>query len=125
MTEQVEIERGLSMRILKESNLRRKDDEASNGQTPVVHYTGWFADEDADDGRGEQFESSRDNGKYFHFKLGAGRVIQGWDKGIVGMKIGEIRELSITSRLAYGKQGNQTVPPDTSLIFEVELLAFV
>ena len=125
MTEKVEIEKGLGMRILKESKLRRKDDPASVGQRPVVHYTGWLYDEDAEDNRGEKFDSSHDRGKYFHFKLGANKVIQGWEKGVLGMKIGEVRELTIVSRLGYGKQGTDNIPPNSRLVFEIELLAFV
>ncbi len=93
--------------------------EAHSGQTVTVHYTGWlFPGEE----RGKKFDSSRD-GKPFSFALGAGEVIKGWDDGVVGMKVGGVRELIIPPEAGYGAEGSDPIPPNAWLIFEVELLA--
>lgn len=93
------------------------------GDTAVVHYTGWFFDESADDNRGDKFDSSRDRGEPLDFPLGAGRVIEGWDKGVEGMKPGERRILTIPPDLAYGERGYPgAIPPNSTLIFDVELV---
>ncbi len=90
---------------------------AANGNQLQVHYTGWLRD-------GTRFESSRDRGQPFPFTLGAGRVIKGWDEGIVGMKVGGVRKLIIPANLAYGEQGSPpNIPPNAELTFEVELVA--
>lgn len=86
------------------------------GQNISVHYTGTLTD-------GTKFDSSLDRGQPFNFVLGAGQVIKGWDEGLVGMKIGEKRKLTIPSNLAYGDNGTGPIPPKATLIFEVELLA--
>ena len=89
---------------------------AENGQTVSVHYTGWLTD-------GTKFDSSKDRGQPFSFNLGAGMVIKGWDEGVAGMKIGGIRKLTIPANLGYGSRGaGGVIPPDATLIFEVELL---
>jgi FKBP-type peptidyl-prolyl cis-trans isomerase len=113
-----EIEPGLSMRILKTGD----GETAVSGQIAVVHYTGWLYDPLADNHRGQKFDSSVDRGEHFSFPLGAGRVIQGWDKGVTGMRVGEVRELTIAPQLAYGDRGaGAVIPPGATLVFEVEL----
>jgi len=90
--------------------------EAQVGATAVVHYTGWLAD-------GTKFDSSVDRSQPFSFPLGGGRVISGWDEGVVGMKVGGKRRLIIPPDLAYGPEGRPpTIPPSAELTFDVELL---
>ena len=90
--------------------------EAHLGETASVHYTGWLKD-------GTKFDSSLDRGQPFQFRLGAGRVIKGWDEGVVGMNIGSKRKLIIPPHLGYGNRGvGRVIPPNATLIFEVELL---
>ena len=97
--------------------------EATKGQTVAVHYTGWLYDESAADNKGAKFDSSRDRGQAFEFPLGAGRVIKGWDQGVAGMKVGGQRTLIIPPNLGYGSRGaGRVIPPNASLIFDVELL---
>ena len=96
---------------------------AAAGQNVEVHYTGWLYDPEASDGRGAKFDSSVDRGQTFSFPLGAGRVIQGWDQGVAGMKVGEKRELLISPEMGYGDRGaGSVIPPGATLLFEVELL---
>ncbi|WP_198370735.1 FKBP-type peptidyl-prolyl cis-trans isomerase [Roseomonas rosulenta] len=98
--------------------------EATPGQTITVHYTGWLFDAAAPDNKGRKFDSSRDRGNPFSFELGAGRVIQGWDNGFAGMKVGGTRTLVIPPEQGYGARGaGGVIPPNATLIFEVELLA--
>ena len=97
--------------------------EAKSGQTVSVHYTGWLYDPTAADKHGTKFDSSRDRGTPFQFPLGAGRVIQGWDQGVEGMKIGGQRTLTIPADIAYGARGaGRVIPPNATLIFDVELM---
>lgn len=100
-------------------------DEVFPGMVAVVHYTGWLHDPAAKDQRGRQFDSSRERGQPFSFHVGAGRVIRGWDQGLPGMKVGGRRLLVIPPSLAYGTRtiGNGLIPPNSTLLFEVELLA--
>ncbi|HVP08764.1 MAG TPA: FKBP-type peptidyl-prolyl cis-trans isomerase [Burkholderiales bacterium] len=97
-----------------------KGDEAKAGQQVSVHYTGWllFGGE-----KGKKFDSSKDRGDPFDFPLGAGHVIKGWDEGVQGMKVGGTRKLTIPPALGYGARGaGGVIPPNATLIFEVELL---
>lgn len=89
---------------------------AEPGKTVGVHYTGWLTN-------GMKFDSSVDRGKPIAFPLGVGRVIKGWDEGIVGMKVGGKRQLRIPPSAGYGMRGAGKIPPNAVLIFDVQLLA--
>ena len=96
---------------------------AEPGRRLVVHYTGWLYDGSAGNHRGRSFDSSRTSGRPFDFVLGGGGVIPGWERGVAGMKEGGVRELVVPSRLAYGADGSPPViPPDATLVFEIELV---
>jgi FKBP-type peptidyl-prolyl cis-trans isomerase FkpA len=97
--------------------------EATKGQIVRVHYTGWLYDAAAPDKRGTRFDTSKDGGEPFEFRLGAGEVITGWDQGVAGMKVGGTRILTIPSSMGYGANGaGDDIPPNATLVFEVELL---
>ena len=103
---------------LKYEDLIEGDGEQANvGQRVSVHYTGWLLG-------GEKFDSSLDRNQPFDFSLGKGMVIQGWDEGVAGMKVGGKCRLTIPPQLGYGQQGaGGVIPPNATLVFEVELLA--
>jgi FKBP-type peptidyl-prolyl cis-trans isomerase FkpA len=97
--------------------------EATPGKSVQVHYTGWLYDPAAPEGHGKKFDSSLDRGQPFGFGLGAGMVIRGWDEGVAGMKIGGKRTLVIPPEMGYGARGaGGVIPPNATLIFDVELL---
>ncbi|MES2711080.1 MAG: FKBP-type peptidyl-prolyl cis-trans isomerase [Pseudomonadota bacterium] len=98
-------------------------DEAVAGQQVAVHYTGWLFDEAAEDNKGAKFDSSFNRGVPFRFELGAGMVIQGWDEGVAGMRVGGRRTLIIPPEKGYGARGaGGVIPPNATLLFEVELI---
>ncbi len=94
---------------------------ATAGRQVSVHYTGWLWQDGA---KGRKFDSSKDRGQPFRFALGAGQVIGGWDEGVQGMQVGGTRTLLIPPQLGYGARGTGgVIPPNATLLFEVELLA--
>jgi FKBP-type peptidyl-prolyl cis-trans isomerase len=103
---------------LRIENIREgAGEEAVAGKTVTVHYVGTLTN-------GSKFDSSRDRNDGFTFRLGAGQVIAGWDQGVAGMRVGEVRKLTIAPELAYGDRGfPPVIPPQSTLVFEVELLA--
>jgi FKBP-type peptidyl-prolyl cis-trans isomerase FkpA len=97
--------------------------EAVAGQAVTVHYTGWLYDENAADQHGRKFDSSHDRNEPFVFALGGGMVIKGWDQGVAGMKVGGKRTLILPPEYGYGSRGaGSVIPPNATLIFDVELL---
>ena len=106
-----ETESGLRYEVLREGT----GAVVQPGQTALVHYTGWLPD-------GTQFDTSRDRGEPLAFPVGAGRVIRGWDEGVAGMAIGEQRKLVIPPDLGYGPMGQGPIPPNATLVFDVELV---
>jgi FKBP-type peptidyl-prolyl cis-trans isomerase FkpA len=105
---------GLYVQDVREGDGARAD----SGDIVTVHYTGWLPN-------GRKFDSSRDGGRPFEVAIGYGRVIQGWDQGIVGMHVGGQRRLVIPPGLAYGANGSGPIPGDATLVFDVELLDVV
>jgi peptidylprolyl isomerase len=108
------------------SGLKYRDDKDGTGESPkngrvcVMHYTGWLWENDA---KGKKFDSSVDHGQPFEFTIGVGEVIKGWDEGVATMKVGGKRQLLIPPELGYGKRGaGRVIPPNATLLFEVELL---
>lgn len=114
----IEIAPGLSAKVLKKGYGR----VAETGDYVEVHYTGWLYDDQAEEYRGDKFDSSVDRGQRFHFTLGEGQVIKGWDQGVAGMSIGEKRVLTLVPEMGYGDRGaGDVIPPGATLIFEIEL----
>lgn len=111
--EQFQVKDGVKYAVLQEGD---SGEVADRGEGVLVHYTGWLQN-------GESFDSSKRRGKAFSFPLGQGRVIQGWEKGVEGMKVGEKRLLDIPAELAYGSRERPGIPANSPLLFEVELLA--
>ena len=105
--------------LSKQTLVEGQGEAAKNGDNLKVHYTGRFTN------GGPVFDSSIGGGVPFQFTLGAGQVIQGWDLGVLGMKVGEKRKLIIPSELAYGESGQGPIPPNTDLEFEIELLEII
>ena len=95
--------------------------EAASGRTLTVNYSGWLYDPSQAESKGQRFDTSIGRAP-FAFQLGAGRVIRGWDQGLVGMRVGGQRRLVIPPDLGYGSQGNGPIPPNATLVFDVELL---
>lgn len=114
--------------VTTDTGLKYEDMVVGTGATPkpgqrcVVHYTGWLAD--AWGRKGNKFDSSHDRGKPLTIPIGVGAVIKGWDEGLLGMKVGGKRTLHIPPYLGYGRRGtgDGAIPPNSNLIFEVELL---
>lgn len=102
--------------LVFEDVVEGQGDTASAGHTVTVHYTGWLTD-------GRKFDSSKDRNAPFDFALGGRQVIAGWDEGVAGMKVGGTRKLTIPPQLGYGARGaGGVIPPNATLVFEVELL---
>lgn len=106
----------MTTELIKEDLKAGNGAEATSGKKVSVHYVGTLTN-------GKKFDSSRDRSEPFKFTLGAGQVIKGWDQGVAGMKVGGLRKLTIPAALGYGARGfPPVIPPDSTLVFEVELL---
>lgn len=115
-----ELPSGLKYQILKGGDASKG--KPKKGQKVTVHYTGWL---EQDGKAGKKFDSSVDRGQKFSFPIGLGRVIKGWDEGVMDMEIGEQRRLIIPSHLGYGAHGaGSSIPGNATLIFDVELFEF-
>jgi FKBP-type peptidyl-prolyl cis-trans isomerase FkpA len=98
-------------------------EEARPGQRVSVHYTGWLFNPNRPDNKGREFDSSRPRGEPFQFRLGQGEVIEGWDLGVAGMRVGGQRRLTIPARLAYGSRAmGDAIPANATLVFDVQLV---
>ena len=107
----------------KIDSLEGDGETAKRGSSVTVHYSGWLYDPSKPQGKGTKFDSSKDRGQTFQFGLGRGMVIQGWDKGVEGMKVGGNRTLIIPPDLGYGSRGaGGVIPPNATLLFDVELI---
>jgi FKBP-type peptidyl-prolyl cis-trans isomerase FkpA len=96
---------------------------AASGNLLAVQYTGWLFDASKTDSKGLQFDTSLGGTEPFSFTLGAGQVIDGWDQGLVGMRVGGLRRLVIPPTLAYGRSRNNSIPPNATLVFDIELVS--
>ncbi|MCP4262628.1 MAG: FKBP-type peptidyl-prolyl cis-trans isomerase [Planctomycetes bacterium] len=112
--------------IETESGLKYRDIEIGSGDTAevgkiaVIHFSGWLDDNGI---KGKNFFNSRDRGKPIYFKVGTDKVVEGWNIGVAGMKVGGKRRLMVPSKLGYGAKGaGEVIPPNTALIFEIELI---
>jgi FKBP-type peptidyl-prolyl cis-trans isomerase FkpA len=109
--------------LITEDTVTGAGNEAVSGRRVTVHYTGWLYDQTKADRKGPKFDSSRDRDEPFEFRLGARQVIDGWDQGVAGMKVGGKRTLTIPPHMGYGSRGaGSDIPPNATLLFEVELL---
>ena len=109
--------------LTKQDTRAGDGNEAAAGRNVTVHYTGWLYDPGKADHKGTKFDSSRDRNEPFTFRLGAGEVIRGWDEGVAGMKVGGQRTLTIPPDFGYGARGaGGVIPPNATLLFDVELL---
>jgi FKBP-type peptidyl-prolyl cis-trans isomerase len=109
--------------LIKTDQTTGSGNEAVAGRRVTVHYTGWLYDQGHADHKGRKFDSSKDRGEPFAFRLGAGEVIRGWDDGVAGMKVGGRRTLTIPPDYGYGARGaGGVIPPNATLVFDVELL---
>jgi FKBP-type peptidyl-prolyl cis-trans isomerase FkpA len=109
--------------LIKIDTLEGSGREAEIGFNVTVHYTGWLYDPSKPENKGQKFDSSVDRGEPFIFYLGGGQVIQGWDQGFAGMKVGGKRTLVIPPEMGYGARGaGGVIPPNATLVFDVELL---
>jgi len=119
---EIKLEKNITSLIIKDTVLGNGR-QAEKGLAVTVHYTGWLYDPNQKDGKGKKFDSSLDRNDPFVFNLGGGQVIRGWDDGVDGMKIHGKRTLIIPPDMGYGSRGaGGLIPPNATLIFDVELL---
>lgn len=122
-TKEIEARHGNDNSLKIKDHVKGSGEEAIQGKTVSVHYTGWLFDDKASNKKGKKFDSSKDRDEPFEFTLGAGMVISGWDQGFEGMKVGGQRTLTIPPEMGYGERGaGSNIPPNSTLIFDVELL---
>jgi len=113
----------MSAQLVKDDKKVGDGAEAVAGKRVTVHYTGWLFDTAKPGNKGSKFDSSRDRNDPFAFRLGSGEVIKGWDQGVAGMKVGGQRTLTIPPDMGYGSRGaGRDIPPNATLLFDVELL---
>lgn len=124
MSKRVTLPSKLQYEVIKAAEAGAKSPK--QGDWVQVHYTGWLADKDGNPLLDKKFDSSVDRGQPFQFIIGAGRVIKGWDEGVMLMKVGEKRRLVIPAELGYGARGaGAAIPPNATLVFDVELLKVI